>query len=261
MRTLQKYGICRVSIAPIRRHERDQSEMVTQLLFGEKVEVLIKKHSNWAKIRCLYDDYIGWIDKRMLCYVDTKQLEKFSNNITLVAEFAHGVASDHERHCLSFGAELPKFDGMSFKTPFGKFLFNGQFIKPESIPDKRELLLKIAIKYLNSPYLWGGRSPFGIDCSGFTQVVYKLVGYQLPRDAKVQVLHGEPVDFVDQAKPGDLAFFQKDGAVHHVGIVLENSQIIHASGFVRIDKLDHFGIYNKESRAYSHELRIVKSLL
>lgn len=261
MRQVKKYGICRVSMAPIRRFDKDQSEMISQLLFGEKVEVLIKKHTNWAKIRCLYDDYAGWIDKRMIYYIDEKTLNKYNQDVGIVAEFAQGVTSGQERHCLTYGSELSRFDGMSFKTPFGKFLYNGQFIYPAEMKDRREMIVKLARRFLNCPYLWGGRSPFGIDCSGFTQIVYKMAGIKLPRDAKDQVLEGDTLDFVIEAQPGDLAFFVKDQRVHHVGIILEDNMIIHASGYVRIDKLDHFGIYNKQHRDYTHQLRICKTYI
>lgn len=245
----------------MRALDRDQSEMITQLLFGEKVEVILKKHTNWAKIRSLHDNYVGWVDKRMIYYLRDKEFEKLKKDVVIVAEFAQGIASPKESHCISFGAELPRFDGISSKLPFGKFIYNGQFIKPEQVVDKREMVIKLANKFLFSPYLWGGRSPFGLDCSGFVQVVYKMVGIQLPRDAKDQIYEGDVIDFISQVKPGDLAFFSKEGRVHHVGIILDNQRVIHASGFVRIDKLDHFGIYNKEERRYSHELRLCKSIL
>jgi len=241
--------------------DKDQSEMISQLLFGEKVEVLIKKHTNWAKVKSIYDGYVGWVDKRMIHYLTDKEYEKLQKDVVLVAEFAQGIASSGESHCISFGAELSRFDGMSSKLPFGKFIYNGQFIKPDQIQDKREMIVKLAKKYLHSPYLWGGRSPFGIDCSGFTQIIYKMVGIKLPRDARDQVLEGDGIDFISQISPGDLAFFSKEGRVHHVGIVLEDFKIIHASGYVRIDKLDHFGIYDKSERRYTHELRICKSFI
>ena len=116
--------------------------------------------------------------------------------------------------------------------------------------------------YLNAPYLWGGKTPFGIDCSGFTQMVYKLNGFALPRDAYQQAEIGETLSFVEEAEPGDLAFFDDDeGNIIHVGMVLEQGTIIHASGKVRIDALDHQGIYNKELKNYSHKLRLIKKII
>jgi cell wall-associated NlpC family hydrolase len=110
--------------------------------------------------------------------------------------------------------------------------------------------------------LWGGKSPFGIDCSGFTQVVYKLNGYKLPRDANQQVNLGEPLSFVEEAEAGDLAFFDnEEGRIVHVGILLNNQSIIHASGYVRVDKFDHYGIFNQDTGKYSHTLRVIKRLL
>ena len=116
--------------------------------------------------------------------------------------------------------------------------------------------------YLKAPYVWGGKSIFGLDCSGLVQQLYGLVGIQLPRDARQQVEHGQPVHFVVQARPGDLAFFDNaEGRIVHVGLVLEEGRILHAHGEVRIDPLDHNGIYNKDLGRYTHKLRIIRRLL
>jgi len=256
------FGICRVSIAAMRLKPDDRAEIVSQLLFGERVEVLIKKHTNWAKVRCLLDDYVGWIDKRQIFYVNKEELDKYSQDVSIVGEFVHEIASDKERHCIHYGAELPLYDGINTKLPFGKFLYNGKIIKPEKLEDKREFLVRLAMKYISVPYLWGGRSTFGIDCSGLTQVLYKMIGINLPRDASEQINFGKTLDFVENAKPGDLAFFEKEnGFIHHVGVCLDDGKILHASGMVKIDKLDHFGIYVKKEKRYTHKLRLCKNLL
>jgi cell wall-associated NlpC family hydrolase len=126
----------------------------------------------------------------------------------------------------------------------------------------KDNLVKTAYQYLNSPYLWGGKTPFGIDCSGFTQMVYKLNGYKLLRDASQQSTQGEVLSFIEESEPGDLAFFDnEEGKIIHVGIMLENNYIIHASGKVRIDRLDHLGIYNAEINRHTHRLRVIKKII
>jgi cell wall-associated NlpC family hydrolase len=150
----------------------------------------------------------------------------------------------------------------------GEFKFPNETYKIYSVPfdsDEGTILeniSKIAVNYINSPYLWGGRSPYGVDCSGLVQVVFKSIGYKLPRDASQQVKEGTTVDFVNLTQAGDLAFFDnEDGNITHVGIVLPNGEIIHSSGFVRIDKLDQQGIFCVKTQTYSHKLRIIKRVL
>jgi len=258
----KRFGICRVSLASIRAEDADRSEMTSQLLFGELVEVLVKKHTNWAKIRCLFDNYIGWIDKRQIHYISEKEMLKYQGNCSLVGEFAQGISSDEETHCVTYGCELQNYDGISSKMPFGKFLYNGQIIHSDKIVNPRETLIKLAYKFLHVPYQWGGRSPFGIDCSGLTQILYKMIGIAIPRDASDQIHMGTAINFVEDARPGDLAFFEKkDGAIHHVGILLGDNKIMHASGLVKIDRIDHFGIFVQSETQYTHTLRICKNII
>jgi len=110
--------------------------------------------------------------------------------------------------------------------------------------------------------LWGGRSPFGIDCSGFTQMVYKLCGMPLKRDAWMQAEQGQDIHLLDETQPGDLAFFDnEEGRIIHVGILTTKNRIIHASGKVRLDSIDHQGIFNSETKRYTHNLRLLKRLI
>ena len=148
---------------------------------------------------------------------------------------------------------------MNFKIAKEKFIYNGQAIQSEA--KSSVLLERVAMRYLNAPYLWGGRSPFGIDCSGFTQMVFKFTGIKLLRDAYLQAEQGTVINFIEESQPGDLAFFtNEEGRITHVGIILKDQQIIHASGKVRIDKIDHFGIYSATQKKYSHQLKIIKRM-
>ena len=139
--------------------------------------------------------------------------------------------------------------------------FNFEGTKISGIKPKK-YLIDTTYLYLNAPYLWGGKTPFGIDCSGFTQMVYKLNGYKLLRDASQQALQGEALSFIEESEPGDLAFFDnEDGKIIHVGIIMEDNYIIHASGKIRIDRLDHLGIYNAETNKHTHKLRVIKKII
>ncbi len=255
------FGICALSIVPVRSSASDKSEMVSQLLFGEVVELLEKKGS-WAKIRCSWDNYIGWIDIKQVKLITPSEFKLFSSKHSCSLELVQPAISDDYYLPITLGSNLPNYDGLRFSINGSSFTFSGQVITPFDIKPNTELVLKIARRYLYAPYLWGGRSPLGIDCSGFTQVVFKLVGINLPRDAYEQVDRGELVDFVEESQDGDLAFFEnRKGKITHVGILLPEGQIIHASGHVRIDKIDHYGIFNREKEKYTHRLRVIKRIL
>ena len=255
------FGICPLSVVPVRSSASDKSKMISQLLFGEIVELLESK-SSWTKVRCMWDNYIGWVDLKQLKIITQDDVDTYKNNYSHSLELVQGAMTEGHYVPITIGATLPRFDGLKFNLNGSSFTFSGQAISPQEIEPSVELLLKIARRYLYAPYLWGGRSPLGIDCSGFTQMVFKIIGTPLPRDAAQQVEEGELIDFVEQALPGDLAFFKnKKGKVVHTGIIMPEGQIIHASGQVRIDKLDHFGIFNVDQNKYSHKLRVIKRIL
>lgn len=253
-----QYGICPLSQVPVRKQASDSSEMISQILFGETFEVIEEKRS-WLKVRCFWDKYVGWIDRKQAVEVSE---EDYSNpKCAYSLELVQGVMAEKHYIPIVMGSNLPKYDGLKLKLNGKSMTFSGQVINPSETEVDRELIVRIARKYLYTPYQWGGRSPFGIDCSGLTQVVYKMVGIHLPRDAYQQVEIGEPLDFVNEAKPGDLAFFKKpNGRICHVGIVFPEQKILHASGQVRIDNLDHYGIFNQDTKKYSHKLAVVNRI-
>lgn len=254
--------MAKVSVIPMRAQANDRSEMVSQLLFGECVEVVRSQGKNWRKVVSIHDNYVGWVDPKQLYFLEDNELDNYKTCDNHSLELTHSIYSSEKAIPIVLGSEIHRFDGITSKLPFGKFTFNGQTLQIQSEYNRQNMIVQLAKKYLHAPYLWGGRSPFGIDCSGFTQVVFKIIGVNLPRDANQQINHGEIVDFVNLAQPGDLAFFENaEGVIHHVGILLEDQKIIHASGCVRIDYVDHQGIFRQKRRAYTHKLRMIKRLL
>ena len=244
-------GICNLSIVPVRIVDSDKSEMINQLIYGDIIEILEEKEK-WVKIKSVFDDYIGWIDKKQYFKIDdniTLDLNKPVYSIDLV-EFIEN--NNNELVTIPIGSDVSNISLMNHK-------FDGKTISGKN---NRNYIVSTALTFLNSPYLWGGKTPFGIDCSGFTQMVYKINGYKLSRDAKDQANQGETLSFIEESEAGDLAFFNNDqGDIIHVGIILQNNHIIHASGKVRIDRIDHSGIYNNDLNKHTHSLRYIKKII
>ena len=258
------FGISNQSIVPCRSEAAHRSEMVTQLLFGEHFTIL-DETEEWLKIQTAFDNYICWISNKQYLPIKEGTFQKLQDNNQALS--AEPVQLMQDKTSGTFfpivaGSTLPFLQGKQMQVENAVFEFAGDFIQAFEHKTKRSGLISTALSYLNSPYLWGGRSFFGIDCSGFTQIVFKLNGFKLLRDASQQALTGLSLSFVEEALPGDLAFFDnEEGIIIHVGIVLEDSKIIHASGKVRIDKLDHYGIFNVDTKRYSHHLRVIKRVL
>ncbi len=258
------YGICVYSCIPAKKEASHSSEMVSQLLFGERYEV-IKQEGDWLQIVTSFDHYPCYIHHKQHQILSEKEYTELEKHKTVyVKDLVQTVfnKAENAHFPVTIGSHLPHFNQGDFSIAASPFHYDGS----QAISDQRKTakdLLDTAFLFLHAPYLWGGRSPFGIDCSGFTQLVYKLNGFVLPRDAYQQVELGKPLGFVEEAEAGDLAFFDnEDGRIVHVGILLNNKEIIHASGSVRIDKFDHYGIFNQQqNRGYTHTLRVIKRLL
>lgn len=246
------FGLCNLSIAPLRAEASDTSEMVSQVLYGETFKVLeIRK--KWSRVRLSFDSYEGWIDNKqylILSEEDFKNLENQPDNLsTHLVDII--TTSENELLSICMGSSLRA-------AAYLGHLYEGSSIS--GVQPKAELI-ETAQLYLNSPYIWGGKTPFGIDCSGFTQMVYKLNGYKLLRDASQQATQGDSLSFIEESEPGDLAFFDnEEGFITHVGIIMEDNYIIHAHGKVRVDRLDHSGIFNYEKRKHTHKLRVIKRI-
>src|ERR1051325_336491 len=240
-------GICNLSLIPVRKDPNDRSEMVTQLLFGETFEV-IEKQKQWRKIVTTYDGYGGWIYEKQYYPLLAEEFLALSNHpLVLSLDLVQVTVNDHNIFPVLVGSNLPSFNGTHCKIGSSDYQYQGHTRQWSPQPTPKHLIPEMAFTYINSPYLWGGRSPFGIDCSGFTQMVYKLNGVPLKRDAWQQAEEGQTLSFLDEAEAGDLAFFENEGG-----------KIIHASGRVRIDNLDYHGIYNNDQKRYTHKLRVIK---
>ena len=249
------FGICNLGIVPIRSEASDRSEMVSQLLFGDAFKI-IETSPKWTKICTAFDTYEGWIDNKQFQEITENQYFLLENSESVLnGDLIDFISYDtNQLMPIPIGSSLNFLDINEINT--SNFQFEG---KKECGIKTKDNLLKTAFLYLNAPYLWGGKTPFGIDCSGFTQMVYKLNGYQLLRDASQQAKQGEALSFIEESEPGDLAFFDnEEGNIIHVGIMMENNYIIHASGKVRIDRIDHLGIYNVDTGRHTHKLRVIK---
>lgn len=236
------YGICDLSVMPIRKEGSHTSEMVSQLLYNECYEVLDEK-PGWYLIRSSEDQYEGWIQGIQHQAIDEQTLMD---------------CKVKKRYVVN----QPMLERQGRQLSIGTVLYEA-VLGSRPIPEQFDpiLMIEFAQKFLGTPYLWGGRNIFGIDCSGFVQLCARAAGKQLPRDASQQVQEGELVYFLPEIQPGDLAFFgNEDGHIIHVGMMLDTERIIHASGKVRIDYLDQSGIFNKERNEHTHRLQVIKRL-
>jgi hypothetical protein len=248
-----QYGLCYLSVVPLRLEASDTSELVSQVLYGECFKVLEQRKS-WSRIRLSFDKYEGWVDNKQFQLIEESAYNELAKETPLLSTDLVDFISDINNHLhpILLGSNL---NGLRFLNHhFQGAKSKGQF--------KKSNIVNTSLLYLNSPYLWGGKTPFGIDCSVFTQMVYKLNGFNILRDASQQASQGDALSFIEESSPGDLAFFDNsEGDITHVGIIMKDHRIIHAHGKVRIDLLDHSGIYNVDTKNHSHKLRVIKRIV
>jgi len=249
-----QYGICSLSVVPIRNGADDSGEMISQLLYGEHFKIL-EQRKYWSRIRNAFDGFEGWVNNLQILVIEEGQFKEIENS--KMAKFSADLISFVSSNS---NVLLPIVLGSSVHhSAMLSHSFEG-----EAIEEKKEKssLIRTALQYVNAPDLFGGRTPFGIDSSGFTQMIYKINGHSLKRSASEQSTQGDALSFIEESEPGDLAFFDnKEGIIDHVGVIMKDNYIIHAFGKVRIDRLDHTGIFNAETRNYTHSLRVIKKVI
>lgn len=253
-----KFGICLLNSIPLRKESIHKSEMISQVLFGETFKIL-EHIGGWVQILLDDDNYLGWANFEQILEISEEEYLKIKElPATFIDNLMDYVQIEDALIPISLGSKIPKISYDQTKISDISIQFEGSF---KSGFKKKNEIVETAYYFLNAPFLWGGKTPFGIDASGFTQTVYKINGYPLLREAYQQASQGEVLSFIEESEPGDLAFFDdEDGNITHVGIILSNHHIIHSYGKVRIDKLDHSGIYNADLNRHTHKLRVIKQI-
>ena len=247
-----RYGFCSLPVVPMRAEASDRAEMVSQLLFGDTF-VVEQQDEKWSLIVMDYDGYRGWVDTKQIYFLQEQEYKQVKAWDIKPASLITTVVVSGKELLLPMGCLL------SSATMSVVAVLDIKYSVAQSTTEA--LLLDIATKWLGVPYLWGGKTCMGVDCSGFTQTVFKTCGIPLLRDASQQVTQGVAVADLADARPNDLCFFHNaDGRIIHVGIYMGNGRIIHASGCVRIDTLDAKGIYNADVDKYTHTLSAIRRI-
>ena len=256
------YAVCHTSVSALRSAAKDKSEQLSQVLFGEVMTVIDRKKSKWVRVLTHTDATLGWIMEDHIAEINIEEFNSYTKDNRFNVELFHPVfASDNSFH-IPFGSRLPGFDGLGFEMGGQRYTFSGRTIDANVKKIDGEWISKIASMFLHAPHLPGGRSSVGVDAASFVQLVYASAGIFIQRDYEETVRQGQLVDFVEESLVGDIALFeQKRGRVSHIGIILDDQRVIHVDGTVRIDHLDHYGIFNEETQKYSYRLRLIRRVL
>lgn len=260
---IRGFGYCNLSVVALRPEPSHRTEMISQLLFGETFTI-IDRHRSWLRIICSFDNYAGWIESNQAKELTKEAFVALSHaTIACSTDLIQVIydTSGNRIFPVFIGSSLPGMSDGKLTIGSDQYEFEGNFIFPPQKVMPSDII-RNAYLFLNCPYLWGGRSPFGIDCSGLVQIAYKMAGIPLLRDSHLQASQGEVVNLLSEARPGDIVFFDNDeGQIVHAGILIDQNTIIHASGHVRTDLIDHFGIFDKDTRKYTHRSRLIKRII
>lgn len=242
-------GICLYSAIACREYASHKSQQTTQLLFGETY-TLLNTEGDFIQVQMDHDGYVAWIPMNQHKELNEELEYVINENLLQI------VKIDTQTMYVPIGSYIPK----------ESWTLHGKKYSVSNYTSNQLTSVEVKLNYYSrllshSPYLWGGRNPLGIDCSGFSQLIYRLLGHQIKRDSSEQAELGTTIHIIHETKPGDLAFFDNaEGKITHVGVLLDSHHIAHASGCVRVDKIDHEGIYNQELKRYTHRLRLIKRL-
>ena len=247
--------VCTHVYVPLRKGPSHRAEMGSQILFGENF-FIIEKAANWGKIRNNWHNYTGWID---LNHVDLIPATDKGDS-SILYHRATVKKADGSYIAIEPGSEIYSLSADNKTFQLGGVKYESNEVLKVNLSG--EPVSQTAYRFYNTPYLWGGKTASGMDCSGLTQLAYKLHRIRIPHDSFEQAECGTTVEFLSEAVPGDLLFFDEgSGKISHVGIYFGDDKIIHSSGRVRIDKIDHQGIFREEIKKYTHRLRVIKRIV